>query len=76
MRRTGGDGGAQRRQGGGSGRKRRGSGLTIVRVDAQLDFPLDGRLDLLLPHALDAQVVKAAWRAGGREVITRGQVQL
>lgn len=41
-----------------------GVGLTIVGVDAELDFPLDGSLDLLLPHALDAQVVEAAWGEG------------
>lgn len=39
-------------------------GLTVVRVDAQLNFPLNGSLDLLFPHALDAQVVKAEWGKG------------
>lgn len=73
-RRTGGDGEAQRRQREGSGKRGWGSELTIIRVDAQLDFPLYGSLDLLLPHTLDAQVVKAAWGQVGREVITRGQV--
>lgn len=40
-------------------------GLTIVRVDAQLNLPLNGGLNLLLPHTLDAQIVKAEWGGGG-----------
>lgn len=47
----------------GSGRAR-GPGLTVVGVNAELDLPLNGGLDLLLPHALDAQVVKAACGEG------------
>ena len=56
-----------RGRGGGSGRSlgdemlSQAQGLTVVRVDAQLNFPLNGSLDLLFPHALDAQVVKAEW---------------
>lgn len=42
----------------------RGPGLTVVGVNAKLDLPLNGGLDLLLPHALDAQVVEAACREG------------
>lgn len=38
--------------------------LTIVRVDAQLNLALNGSLNLLLPHTLDAQIVKAEWEAG------------
>lgn len=40
-------------------------GLTIVRVDAQLNLPLNGGLNLLLPHTLDAQIVKTEWGGGG-----------
>ena len=64
QRRTGGGGGAQGRRGDGSRRGGLGFGLTIVGVNAQLDFPLDGSLNLLLPHTLDAQVVEAAWGEG------------
>lgn len=64
---AGGGGGAQGRCGNGSGQRSSGSGLTIVGVDAQLDFPLNGGLDLLLPHTLDAQVVKAVGGGGCHE---------
>lgn len=85
---TGGEGGDWRRRGagGGGGDAQRGrgapedrpvgpgAGLTIVGVDAELNLALDGGLDLLLPHALDAQVVKAGGGGDGREVVTTPQV--
>lgn len=62
------DGGYWRKQGEGCGKgaegpedrtTRLGTGLTIVGVNTQLNLPLNCSLDLLLPHTLDTQVVKA-----------------
>jgi hypothetical protein len=38
--------------------------LTIVGVNSQLDLPLNGSFNFLLPNTLDAQVVKAEWETG------------
>lgn len=56
--------GWQRAQGGSGGQSGWFQGLTIVRVNAQLNLALDGGLNLLLPHTLDAQIVKAEWGTG------------